>query len=414
MSVTPVINSLQGALAKGAGWYVDGDVAFTRTLTIGQILKARILRHYEGGRYLAEINGQQKVVDSTIPLRIGEVVHGRVTALDERAHMQRILHEPVRQQQQTTSQRPRLTTDGEWLEQLFAQHQLKLNPDVFGLLSRLAARVPKPHLIGLAGLVLSKLGTPITLDTLNAIYRALDTSRLRELVEKPHGSLQLEKTIAATQTGSEDTVHQLACLLADNRFDIWRRTTDKRRNEMSVSQDKSNQTQDKTATVNKDGVEQKNRDRRNTPLNEWLLGQRLLNTQSEGSVDHRLSHIPLWLGDRLVEISIALFSQHEASCSDQGIRYRRLVMSLETANLGQLEITVNLADRHLRLKMVSCNEAASEVLAHYFGELKSVLERHEWEIDEIKYITDSTVEDGAAVNAVVEHHIAQDSLSRLM
>ena len=70
----------------------------------------------------------------------------------------------------------------------------------------------------------------------------------------------------------------------------------------------------------------------------------LLNTQSEGSVGHRLSHFPLWFGDRLVEISVALFSQQAQSCGEDGIRHRRLVLSLETASLGHLEITVSLAD----------------------------------------------------------------------
>jgi flagellar hook-length control protein FliK len=150
------------------------------------------------------------------------------------------------------------------------------------------------------------------------------------------------------------------------------------------------------------------------PLREWLLGQHLLNVQSEGSVSHRLSHFPLWFGDRLVEISVALFSQQQASCGEEGIRHRRLVISLDTDHLGHLDITLNLANRHLRLCLTSENEVSTKQLALHLGELKNVLESYGWVIDEIQYVTDKTVDAGTALRAVVEHHIAQDSLSRLM
>jgi hypothetical protein len=404
MSVTPITNSVQGALTKGAGWYVEGDVAFTRTLTIGQILKARILRHYEGGRYLAEINGQQKVVDSAIPLRIGEVVHGRVTELDKRVHLQRTTGEPDRQHQAISLQRPLSTGNGRWLEAFLARYETHLSAVELGLLLRQTARVSQPHLMVLGALVLEKSGTVISAEFLNALYRVLNTDRLRDRVEHLDSPYQLSSANAPSKTGTEDTVQQLAGLLASNRCDAWRRYVDVF-DEKAIDQEESGQ-----AGAAEQGPKQK----WDTPYKEWLLGQRLLNTQGEGSVSHRLSHIPLWIGDRLVEISVALFSQKESTCSEDAIRHRRLVLSLETTNLGHLQITVNLADRHLRLHLLTQAEEVTERLACHFGKLKSVLESYEWVIDEIKYVTDSSVENGAAVRAVVEHHIARDSLSRLM
>lgn len=414
MSVTQITHLVQGTLTKGAGWYVEGDASFTRTLTIGQILKAKILRHYEGGRYLAEINGQQKVVDSTIPLRVGEMVHGRVTALDDRIHLQRVASDTDRQQSEKAAKQPRFAGGVQWLDELFARYQVSLNPVERAALMRQASRASQPQLMALAGLVLSKLGTTITPEFLNGLYRVLNSSRLQALVENLDSPNRLATTEAATtHMGSDDTVQQLAGLMADTRFENLRRN-----GEIPLMDKGADTTRSKNdprdGPVLDDRSGEGGKQKWNDPYLEWSLGQRLLNTQSEGSVSHRLSHFPLWFGDRLVEISVALFSQQEQSCGDDGIRHRRLVLSLETANLGHLEITVNLADRHLRLHMVTGEEAATERLARHFGELRTQLERYGWEIDEIDYITEAAVEDGAAVRAVVEHHITQDSLSRLM
>ncbi|MCU7815195.1 MAG: flagellar hook-length control protein FliK [Candidatus Thiodiazotropha sp. (ex Rostrolucina anterorostrata)] len=415
MSVTQITNVVQGALAKGAGWYVEGDASFTRTLTIGQILKAQILRHYEGGRYLAEINGQQKVVDSTIPLRVGEVVHGCVSALDDRVHLQRVASDSGSQQQKNSSQQPFFAGNGKWLDELFARYQANLNPAERGVLLRQASRVSQPQFMALAGLVLSKLGTAIAPEFLNALYRVLNTSRLREFVEGLDSPNRLATTEAiATQAGSEDTVQQLAGLMEGTRFETLRRSGETPSEDKGVDTTRHKGDRDDGALLTDDSSEQGSKQKWDGPYQEWLLGQRLLNTQNEGSVSHRLSHFPLWFGDRLVEISVAFFSQQEQSCREDGVRHRRLVLSLETTNLGHLEITINLADRHLRLHVTSEAAAATEQLAHHLGGLKTQLEGYDWEIDEIKYITEATVEDGAVVRAVVEHHITQDSLSRLM
>ncbi|WP_316369640.1 flagellar hook-length control protein FliK [Candidatus Thiodiazotropha sp. CDECU1] len=415
MSVTQITHLVQGGLAKAGGWYVEGDASFTRTLTIGQILKARILRHYEGGRYLAEINGQQKVVDSTIPLRVGELVHGRVAALDDRVHLQRVASGDGTQEAEKAIKQPGIAGSGEWLDQLFARYQASLNPGDRAALMRRVSAVSQPQLMALAGLVLSKLGTPITAEFLNGLYRVLNTSKLRELVENLHSPNRLTtaETVHA-QAGSDEAVEQLAGLIESARLDAWRRSGELPLQEKGSDPAAYPGDFAAASMLSDDSREEGGRQRRNDAYQEWSLGQHLLNTQSEGSVSHRLSHFPLWFGDRLLEISVALFSQQEQSLDLNGIRHRRLVLSLETASLGQLEITVNLADRHLRLHMVTGDEVATERLARHVGELKTQLEGYGWEIDEIDYVTETEIEDGAAVRAVVEHHITQDSLSRLM
>ncbi|HEX6265414.1 MAG TPA: hypothetical protein VFZ81_00795, partial [Burkholderiales bacterium] len=63
-------------------------VAAGGELSLGQILKARVLKHHEGNRYLVSLQGRERVVDSSIPLTVGEVVRGRVVAVGDRVELQ--------------------------------------------------------------------------------------------------------------------------------------------------------------------------------------------------------------------------------------------------------------------------------------------------------------------------------------
>ncbi len=415
MNVDQLAGVLQDALSRSGGWSVEGDASFNRTLTIGQILKARIMRHYEGGRYLAEIDGQQKVVDSTIPLRVGEQVRGRVTALGERVQLQRVADKPGAAGQDAVSKQVIPGRSKHWLDALFARYEASLGSADRSTLLRQAARVPNQKLMALGGLVLSKLGTQLHTDFLRALYRVLDTEQLRQIVENLDSPCRLACANGASHAEDQDAVQPLAGLMEGAHFEAWRRSAatvqDVELNALPVN---SSAHQKQNSSLHSDNPGTHTGWTWGEAHREWLLGERLLNTQNEGSVSHRLTHLPLWFGDRLVEIRVALFAQREASCSEAGIRHRRLVISLETEHLGPLEIRVTLADRHVRLSLTTGEASATEFLARHFGELKTVLSAQGWEIDEIDYLTESSVESDAAVQAVVEHHIAQDSLSRLM
>ncbi|MES9938932.1 MAG: flagellar hook-length control protein FliK [Candidatus Thiodiazotropha sp. 6PLUC2] len=416
MSINQVASIVQGVITKGGGIFVEGDASFTRTLTIGQILKARIMRHYEGGRYLAEIDGRQKVVDSAIPLRIGEVVHGRVTALGDKVYLKRISVDQLGKQSDFNSQLPLFGAKEQWLEDLFNNSGVRLNAatDRSVLLQQIA-RSSQPQVMALSGLLLNKIGTKISPEFLRAVYRVLNTHKLQEIVEKLESPYRLEIESIPTATAVGETVQQLAGLIESTQIDAWRHYSEARDKERYLDKPGKPDPDHPINSVGNDGSSETGaKKKREESYSEWLLGQRLLNTQSGGSLNHQLLHFPLWFGDRLIEVNAALFSQNEASHTQGESRHRRLVLSLETENLGHLKITANLADQHIRLRLVADNAAATELLAQHLAELKTVIDTTVWEIDEIEYVTDTLNEDKTAIQAVVEHHITQDSLSRLM
>jgi hypothetical protein len=415
MNVSQIAGLVQGALSKGGGWSVEGDVSFTRTLTLGQILKARVLRHYEGGRYLTEINGQQKVVDSAIPLKVGEVVHGRVTALDDRVHLQRIAQDTLNGQQPSITRQAATSSTLAWVDQLLARYDVALTKTDRSELLRLIGRSQNPQLMALSGVIVNKLGLTLSSEFLQALYRVFNTKQIKEILQDLDSPYQLKSTTTSAPEESSATIQQLAGLIEESAQELLGRTNssavDDKANNLAQDQYSNSETREPLSDGNSGNDRKQNWD---GPLKEWLLGQRLLNSQNEGSVNHRLTHLPLWFGNRLVEISIALFSQQQDTCVEDGTRHRRLVISLDTVNLGHLDITLNLADQHCRVCLTTEDEASTNLLASHFGELKGVIEDNDWILDEIKYATDTTGGDDAALRAVVEHQISQGSLSRLM
>ena len=65
--------ALGGRAAGGAQLLLlQGDADFAARLTLGQIIKGRVLRAYDQQRYAVEFDGQRRTVDSAVPLTVGE------------------------------------------------------------------------------------------------------------------------------------------------------------------------------------------------------------------------------------------------------------------------------------------------------------------------------------------------------
>ena len=344
MSITQVANMLQGALLRGGhSLSVESDTAFNHSLTVGQILKAKVMRHYEGSRYLADFGGQEKVVDSTIPLRVGEQIQGRVTALGDRVHMQRINFDGAtvdnRNPKPAKSVASHVGAHEQLLNEVFARYQGVLNQQDRANLLKLLARSAHPEVMVLSGLLLSKLGVRISPEFSRAVYQVLGAEQGSHTQQEVAGQFQLNVDRQASHQDSTDAIQQLAGLLNNKHIEDWR-------HQPAMSQGDADYLDDVAdgSGVDVDSNSAGNDYSGDSEHAEWLLGRWLLNMQSEGSVNHRLMSLPLWFGDRLVEVNVALFSQREDNLQPDGTRYRRIVLSLDTERLGHVELTVNMSD----------------------------------------------------------------------
>lgn len=417
MNVDSLVNNLQAALGRlGQNLVVQADSGFNNSLTLGQVLKGKVLMHYDGTRYGVSFGGQERVVDSAVPLRAGEVIYGRVVGLGDKVHLQRQVGPeagqghgsepetpPLGQQQTGMNARERLVA------QLFDRYQGQLTAKEQGLLVRLMGKTGRPELTVLSALVLNKLGFELSAEAVQGVLRVLERERpaaLRQVAEVP----QLALGDGAVGKNPSEEIAPLARVLQgllELSEDGWQREgLDDAEPVPGRGAPERVGVQGSDMAGGEGDAEQR---REPDYLGTWLL-----NGQSEGSVAHRTSTFPLWFGERLIEVSIALFNQRQQVMGQGELRHRRIVLALDTEQLGHVELVANLAKDNLSLEVRAQDDEATETLADHLPALRSQLTALGWTVDGISYATVAPGERGEVVRSVVEHFVTQDSVNQLI
>ena len=91
MNISEVRQQLASLLSKAGNLIFTADDDYGKQLVMGQILKGKVLRSYDNGRYLMDFKGEQKVVDSSVPLKTGELIHGRVVGLGDKVELKKLV-----------------------------------------------------------------------------------------------------------------------------------------------------------------------------------------------------------------------------------------------------------------------------------------------------------------------------------
>lgn len=412
MTVSNIMNALQQSLGKGAGnLTIDGDIAFHKPLNLGQIIKGKVMMHYEGGRYLVDFAGQEKVVDSTVPLKTGELIQGRVIGLDDKVHLQRMWTD----QHAARSIIPgdltlginlqSLTSNEKMVVELFGQYQGKLTRPDLGVITNLLKGAKNPIQMARSGLVLQKIGLPVAPELVRAIYRSLDTTvAQRNIADR----IQLELIVDSNGTkGQQDAaIQQLGILLKsfnvyDDQQSIFSGTKGLTKSFSKGDVSLGSGADDRNYTDDRDSTE-------------WLLGYWLLNVQSGGSVSHKYASVPMRVGDHEVDIQLAMFSQKDKSLKKDGAKHSHLVFSLDTDYLGKVEISIKVVDKNLRIEVTTQSEYSADILAKRMNDLRKSLSSFDWNARDIKYGLNNDVHAKGVVRYVAEHYITQDSLNQLM
>lgn len=356
-------------------------------LSLGQIVKARVLKHYEGGRYLVSLEGRERVVDSSVPLTTGELVRGRVVAVGDRIELQP-LPEPLSSPQQPEDSPP---TDP--LTATFAQVGLKLDDGARAALARSMKGAADPQATLLAAMTLAKLGLPQQPELIDAVQALLR----RRPASSPAAEAAKD---ASPMTPGPQLVAQLQDVL---------RTT------LAPAHPEQGAAAAVPAQVSADGADgqtgfQQDGNGAGSGSGQQL-GQQVLNTQTGGAVAHRVGTLPLIVGDRLMEVDVALFEQ-DARQSRQGEpRARHVVFVLDSAALGGVEVSARLVDARLRLRFAADRDSTLELLAGRREELSRQLAELGWTVDEIAYEPRQGGHN-AAYRAVADYVVNQGSLDR--
>ncbi len=384
---------------------------FASKLTLGQIIKGRVLRSYEGSRYLVNFGGHEKVVDSAVPLRPDEVIVGRVVGLGEKVEVQRInssLAEPV-----SAATVPRTATQlsgstGQLIAGLFEQFQAQLAPADMAMLQRVVQRAAAPEAMALTGLLFAKIGIPLSPEALRAVFDALRADARRTMFALPGEAIQLETQAGNPADAPVPVAPAFSALLAG-----MLKTVPGMPPAVSRRGAESDATRTGGAGASPGDAM---RDRpREEPAPD--VARLILNVQAGGSVKHRVGTLPLLVDGRLIELDVALFEQPAGNDgrSDEvpPLQHRQVVLAVTTEMLGRVEVRAAMAGSHMRVQMSTQAKESAQYLAQHAGRLTAELEEHGWHVDELAYQTTKPAAFGVVAQTVVEHLIAPGSVSAL-
>ncbi len=411
MSIDSITSHLQSALKEAAFNHLSfpGGSAFSDNLTVGQVLKGRVLRHYEGNRYLVDFGGEQKVVDSVVPLRTQELISGKVIAVGERVELRRLAVEVPAEKGTAPAVADHWFLGSKYerlVDSVFDRYLGTLSAPERNNLLRAVREAPQPETMALAGLVLTKIGIALAPEALRAVFEALTQPTKQGLFPPAGEAPELATTEGTERAKTQAAVDALAPLIADLVDDIPERRTapghaDIAENDLPAGFPLSTPGDNQAAGNGTDRQGLFNMAR-------WIL-----NVQSDGSVSHRIGTIPIKLGDQLIEVDVAIFDQRRAQVA-KGMQHRQILFSLHTEALGSVEVLAKIAGRHLRVQVTGENATATEEMSRYMGELQEALKETGWEVDELVYGTRMEPARANLARTVVEHIVRQDSLNRLM
>jgi hypothetical protein len=356
MSTIPPVGATQAAL-------LQPDAGLATRLALGQVVRAHVLEHQEGNRYLMRILGQTTVAESALALRANDVFYGRVVGLQDRIELERV-DAPAAQAAAPGDEALAGLGAGraaEVIEELFRRYRATLDERDAQALKRLVARASRPDRMALAGLILRKAGLALEPPLLESLFETLG---------KPAGALApigggvVELGIEEKGKGVTPLAEALAVAMHP------------------------------------------------APAH-WPPAQWVLNAQGGGTVSHRLGVLPLELSGAAIEVEFALFEEGEGR-EAPGLRHRKLVLAFDTETLGRVQARAVVAGEHIRVALASESSAATNALLRYGETLARALSGAGWQVDELSHETGTRPQSSAAVSAAVEHIITPGSVNRLL
>ena len=349
MSAAPIDGV--AAAAQAAALVLQPDGGSLSGVALGQILQAKVLQHLDAGRYLVRIAGQERVVDSRVPLRPDEMLSLRVGGSRERIELERVEREPTAAPDNAKKASDDLLAGlgggraAVSSEELFRRYRGALEPQESDRLKRAVSRAERPERMALAGLVLAKAGLPVHGELLEPLYQAIE-ARSGALAPVP------------------DVIDPGA------RAPGW----------WPPAQVVLN-AQGGGAISHRVGM---------IPLE---VGGRTIE----------------------VEVALFEERDDERGAQAKAaIRHRKVVLAFETEQLGRVELRAVLAERHIRVALATESSASTNALLRHGEALANALAEGGWQVDEISHETRSASAVNGAVGAAVDHIITPGSVSKLV
>lgn len=376
-----------------------------KTITAGQILKGRVLRVYSEKKYGVDFGGQERIVDSTIPLSKGEVLTGKVLGVGEHNISMKIVNTKLLEDLKNS--KPLVTKQAEDklpIEIESAKFKVDLDSAMQAAIISASNGFKNSSVAIRVGLYLAKLGIPIT----GELVRALTN---RVLNSQDFFGMDLSKRIPILITESDSVeLGKLNISTLENLKNFFLNDFDVEFNNNRDDDDTDLIRQASVMTENRFASAGLNAEQggANNKSKLYKLFEKILNVSTGSSFQHRFQTLPLIIDGRLVEFDVAFFDQAAQESSNGLLKSKRIKFSL-TTEFGFINLDVIAVNHRLNVSLSSNNDFLVSQFVEYELDLSESLVGAGWILDSIQY--KKAHEQNIAAYEVVKHVLQQESLN---
>jgi hypothetical protein len=335
--------------------------------TIGQSVRVQIVARLAERRFVAVHEGSRYVVESSVPLAVGQSVDATVTAVEGVVQLRyqggelRAASEGTADEL-TTQRGGASQTQG--LKQLEQRYHVKLDDAQRAWVAALGAQSADPAAVSIGALFLQKVSASLDEQAVRALYSRLAWDRSAEITD----GVDLSALLSAVQRGDATAVQDLADELAD-----------------AVDSDSTSQLD--TALADSAGSLAPDQQSFDQPSSErrdaFKYARELLNTQDAGALAYRYGSLPVIVSGHLVELDLVVFRERRPQPGSAALK--KLVMTLRTDTLGTVEIVAQSTEGRLSVSIASPSAEATEQLSSHAREVRELVGRLGWNVDSVAY-----------------------------
>ncbi|GEM_PF-6296059 len=399
---TYAINSTNFAKSLGSNANIAFDVdkeQWLNTITAGQILKGKVLKVYSEHKYGVMLGGQERIVDSAIPLSIGNTISGKVTSINEKVVTMKIVETHVLNNAESRV-KEKISPGNSVADFKVIDYGVNLTDLQQKIIVDAANKSQTPDIAIKAGLYLAKLGLPVTADLLHELTLRINSKGDLNLIylnnQVPKISFQTDEVVRAT--GLSEVVENLRRYfqgesLLGNKFIDVQKKIDLVENNNYVDENKfiSDESSNDSEEL----------------LLEGLLSN-ILNINTQSSLQHSLKSFPLLIDDRLVEFEVAFFDTLNENAQNNALKSRSVRFSLDT-KLGKVFLYAHIVNDRLNINFSTVDALFLDALINHKQDLVDQLKGVGWLVDAINFSSDLN-QDSAAFS-IVKHVLHQGSIN---
>jgi hypothetical protein len=368
-----------------------------KTISLGQIIKGKVLKVYDGNRYGVMMGGQERVVDSTIAFHVGQQLSTKV--MDIQGDKVSLKLTERSSGNETFPAKPEQTTAQTLVDSLIREFNLqRLTTAQQQSIDGIAKSFKQDRFAIKLALYLAKNGLPVSEPLIrNLMKSAAEPVRLAVL-ETPVDYADLSR-----HSAEMPLLYQAIAEAFGGA---------------SMHPENENETAPESRT--QDGVRDQNvtggytlasmfqqRESGFDDESEQTPFMKLLNIDTEGAIAHSFDVLSLIINDRLLEFDVAFFDQ--AHTQTGATSSKQIVFELETG-AGKVGVVAKLVNNRLSLAFNAEQSALLEALQQQKETFSETLTEAGWVLEQAHYASHTT--QGSAMAAVIDHVLAQGSMER--